>query len=129
MRLMLLGLCVVALCGCNALQPRAFPQEMGTAFTQIGTSLADQSVWETIAARLGGEVIEPGVMGYAGLLYVAGGKITGTAGRLTIEGDGTSTGALSPEAREVVSRLTDRPDTLERVLDWLAAEEANVESP
>ena len=128
MRFLIAGLCVSVLSGCAAMQPAGFPKEMSAAFGQIGTSLADQSVWQEIATRLGGQVIEPGVEGYAGVLYVAGGRLTGTSGQLSLEGDGSGLAGLSPAAREAVVELAQQPDLLERFLAWVESQ-ASPDSP
>lgn len=78
---------ILVCAGCAELRPTAFPSEMSQAFTDVGKSIVTQADWNTVLARLNGQVIEPGVEAYAGVLYIAGGKITGTSGSLTIEAD------------------------------------------
>ena len=101
--------------GCSGHGPNAFPQELSDTVRQVGTSVTDQAVWQDVLARLNGQVIEPGVETYAGVLYVAGVKLAGTSGQLSLEGEGSGAGQLSPEARTVLMELGRRPDLIEKI--------------
>ena len=90
--------------GCSAPAAKGFPAEFSQAAGQITTSIADQAVWEKISANLDGSVIEPGYEGYAGMLYVAGGKIAGFSGHVGASAIGDGSGALTPKAREAILR-------------------------
>lgn len=82
-----------------------FPRELGQSAQAIVTSMTDQAVWQDIASNVDGEVINPGVRGYVGVLYVAGGNLEGVSGRVSLKGVGTGSGQLSPEARAKILEL------------------------
>lgn len=116
--------------GCQSFQPNAFTAEFADAARQVATSVGDQAVWERVLARLDGQVIEPGVEGYAGVLYVAGGKLTGVSGQITIEGDGNGSGALSADARAVIVELGKRrPDLLRELIAAASQALATTDAP
>lgn len=103
-RLSLLGLMLFGGClmGCT---PMALPMEMGQAFKAIATSTTDQAVWQHVMASIDGNVIEPGLEGYAGILYVAGAKLTGAAGGLDISAQGEGSGVQSPDAQALIREI------------------------
>lgn len=104
----LLGAWLAAfLFGCNTV-PTAFPQEFAVAAKQLSTSVADQAVWSDIVAGLDGQVIEPGIETYAGVLYVAGAKLPGTSGQINLASKGAGNGQLSPEARQAILALANQ---------------------
>lgn len=124
-----LGGCLL---GCTAMQPTAFTKEFSDSARMVATSISDQAVWDRVLARLNGQVIDPGVEAYAGILYVAGGKVRGVSGQVSIEGDGTGSGQLSPEARAVIVELGRNPDLAkvlaERMAMWKAEQPASAPS-
>ncbi len=111
--------------GCAA--PQAMPAEFALVAKQIGTSISDQAVYDRTLARIDGQVIDPGLEAYAGMLYIAGAKIRGASGQVKLEGDGAGSGALSPEARAVILRLAEEPGLFEKFLKW--ASEQAIEKP
>jgi len=111
--------------GCASLTPAGFPAELSDAARQISVSTLDQAVWTRLLARLDGQIIEPGMEGYAGVLYVAGGKLRGVSGQLSIEGDGGGSGELSETARAAIVELSTRPDLLAQVLTLIAENKGN----
>lgn len=115
--------------GCNTMQPNGFPREFGLAAQQVSTAISDQAVFERVLARLDGQIIEPGVEGYAGMLYIAGGRLRGVSGQLSIEGDGRGSGTLSPEARQKLLSLGITPDLLEQVLAYLREQKTSPPAP
>ena len=118
-------LSLAPLVGCASLTPAGFPAELSDAARQISVSTMDQAVWTRLLARLDGQIIEPGMEGYAGVLYVAGGKLRGVSGQLRIEGEGDGAGALSDEARAAIVDLAKRPDLLAKLLAFVEAVQAD----
>lgn len=112
---------VFVLPGCSMFQSNAFPGEMSTAFTQVGTSIADQADWSRVLARLDGHVSNPGFRGGVGLEYYTYGQLIGADGSLKIEGDGEGS-TMSPEVRAVIARLAEEPDAFERLLEFFKTE-------
>lgn len=123
--LLLLGIPSCASIGCGA--PQAMPKEFAEVARSVGASIADQAVWQEVLARIDGEVIEPGIEGYAGVLYVAGGKLTGASGRIRLEGDGTGSGALSPEARAAILSEFTEPGLADRIIGIIERRAATIE--
>lgn len=83
-------------------QPAGLPKEFGQAAQVIATSVGDQTAWKEVTASLDGQVIEPGVEGYAGVIYVAGGKLRGFSGRVGLDAAGEGAGPLTDEGRAAV---------------------------
>lgn len=111
---------IIALAGCNAI-PTAMPKEFATAAKQLSTSTLTQADWKEILGRLNGQVIEPGIQVYAGVLYIAGTKITGASGQLTIEANGTGN-SLTPEERAKIMDMTkDKPGLGDAIIRALEA--------
>ena len=98
-----------SLLGCT---PTGMPREFGEAGKALIVSLTDQAAWQTIIGRLEGQAIEPGIEGYAGVLYVAGGKLRGFSGQVGISGTGTGTGQPSAEALAKIRDLIRADPTL-----------------
>jgi len=115
----------LACAGCTAMQPAGFSRELGDAARQLAASMADQAVWQTLVGRLEGQVIEPGVVVYGGVLYVAGARLTGASGRVELAGEGVGSGELTAEARRALAEIATRPELLER----LAAASEHDEQP
>lgn len=91
-----------ALVGCNTV-PTAMPREFATAAEQIATGITDQGILQKYTANLQGQVIEPGMETYAGVLYLAGAKLKGFSGQVGLAGEGVGNGeGLSPEALQSV---------------------------
>ncbi len=93
---------LLGLTGCATPAFKGLPAEFGQAASQITTSISDQAVWEKISANLDGSVIEPGFEGYAGVLYVAGGRIAGFSGHVGASAIGEGSGELTPAARSAI---------------------------
>lgn len=104
--------------GCNALQPNAFPKEIGQAARTFVDSAANQAVWSNLTAHVRGQAIEPGLQGYAGVLYIFGGKITGFSGQLGFEGEGTGRGTpTTPEELKATEDAVSQPDLADQLID------------
>lgn len=97
---------LVLLAGClTGCAAPMFPRELGQAAQAIAVSISDQAVWNDTMAGVDGEVINPGVVGYVGVLYVAGGRLEGVSGRVSMQAKGGGSGSLSAEARAQLLRL------------------------
>ncbi len=99
----LLGLVVMlaANSGCNGLG--AMPKEFGRVMEKVANSTLDQAEWQTMAASIDGQVIEPGVEVSAGILYVARARMLGVSGRVGLNATGVGTGeGPSDEARKAI---------------------------
>lgn len=107
---LLLAAGTATLAGCES-GPSGMPREFAATLQQVATSMSDQAVWDRIIGGVAGQAIEPGIEGYAGVLYVAGGKITGFSGQVDLRGEGRGSGALSPEARAALLALARAPNT------------------
>ena len=106
--------------GCDALQPRAFPSDAGMIMKQIGTSMADQAVWEELDTGVGVHVNNPGFRGWAAIVYEVGGQIIGLDGDFKLSGEGGGSGALTEEARQVILQLVNDPTFNEQLLALMA---------
>ena len=113
--------------GC-AVTPQAFPREFGQIAQATATSLADQAVWQSIAGSVNGEVIEPGIEGYAGVLYVTGGKLTGVSGTVALSGQGTGSGQLSDLSRdEILGLIQSNPELFRQYIESVRGPDAPTE--
>ena len=120
---------VFMLPGCSMFQSNAMPGEMSTAFTQVGTSIAEQADWSRVLARLDGHVVNPGFRGAIGIEYYTYGQLIGADGAIKLEGDGEGS-TMSTEARAVIVRLAEEPDAFERLLEFFGTEGGSgVEDP
>lgn len=118
------------LTGCASMQPYAFPQEFSRAAGQVATALTAESAWDQIAASLDGQVIDPGVEGWAGVLYVAGGKLRGVSGQVGLRGTGASPEPPGDDTRAALLHLAaHRPDLLEQLLAFLRDRDAPAPAP
>lgn len=113
----------VIVAGCT---PVMFPREIGDSARAIVVSATDQAIWEKLVASVDGQVIEPGIEGYAGVLYVAGGKLTGVSGRVAISGDGHGGGNASAAAlSKIRDIMSTRPELGERILAFIKSQIAS----
>lgn len=126
----LLGLTLAQSCtvGCNTLQPSALPREYADVARAVATSVTDQALWEKIAANIDGQVIDPGIEGGAGVMYIAYGKLRGVSGQISLRGDGTGSQEPSPEAKEAIRKiLLGRPDLADQVIAVLESTRATTQ--
>ena len=79
--------------GCQ-IAPTGFPKEYGDAAQAITTSIASQAVWAEIAARLDGQIIEPGMEGYYRVEYAVGARLPGVSGQVALSGEGEGKGEI-----------------------------------
>lgn len=121
--LMFVGLLLMSVLGCNALQPNALPREFGATAKQIGTSITEKASWEDVLARVDGQVIEPGIEAYFRQEYVVGSRLVGFSGQVRLEGDGSATGDTSDAARAAILGYGQNPDVLEKYIEYLRAVE------
>jgi len=93
------------LTGCGA-GVNAFPKEIGEVAKSVAVSMTEQSVWQNVVANVDGQVVEPGMEVYAGMIYVAGGKLKGVSGQVGLRGTGTGTGVPnSPDANAAIRQI------------------------
>lgn len=109
------------LTGCEAFRPTAYPSDVGHTLEAITTSMADQAVWNRIDANATAHVNNPGFVGFAGMLYVAGGFLKGVDGNLYLAGAGEGAGQMTAEAREVILKIMTDPSFGEKILEALTA--------
>lgn len=93
------------LTGCGA-GVNAFPKEIGEVAKSVAVSMTEQSVWQNVVANVDGQVVEPGMEVYAGMIYVAGGKLKGVSGQVGLRGTGKGTGVPnSPDANAAIRQI------------------------
>ena len=117
------NLLAVGSVGCGALNTgiTAFPAEFADSARVVAADITNQAVWDRILARLDGQIIEPGLEFYTGVVYVYGAKMPGVSGQLSVEGDGEGTGQIDPDAKAAAIDLLlrvpaqQRRETLERL--------------
>ena len=85
-------------------------------------------MWQSIAGSVNGEVIEPGIEGYAGVLYVTGGKLTGVSGTVALSGQGTGSGQLSDLSRdEILGLIQSNPELFRQYIESVRGPDAPTE--
>lgn len=121
----LLVLAAFGSCGLGCAAP-ALPKEFGQAAKATVVSLTDQASWQSMAASVDGQVIEPGVEAYAGILYVVGGKLKGVSGHVGISGQGVGTGVTTDEARaKILSLIENDPAFIDQLVKLIEVVRSN----
>lgn len=96
----------------------AFPKEISQAAQTIAVSMGDQAMWQNLNAHLRGHINNPGIRGYVGVLYVAGGNLEGVDGDMNLEGEGVGSGELSAEARaKIISLIKSDTEILHEAIE------------
>lgn len=135
-----IGLCLTALClacpltcvtGCGTeLRMKALSSELADGAKAFTASALDQAIFDRLIGRLGGQAINPGAEVYAGIIYVAGGRLTGVSAQFGLEGDGHGAGELSPAARAAILKFVDGDESQrEYVLKLLQAWREGKQAP
>ena len=69
-----------------------------------------------MVGNVNGQVIDPGLEVYAGILYVAGGKLRGVSGQVGISGQGSGSGEITPEASEAIRAIMTNPELIDKLI-------------
>jgi hypothetical protein len=118
--------------GCDDLRPKvdAFPQDFQGLVKGAVDKVTDQGVLDTFVSNVEGDVINPGIEAYGGLLAVSGVYIRGMDGRVRLMSQGTGTQLPTAYRETLLSMLADPTVTDEmkaqivEILGW-----NRVESP
>lgn len=113
--LLLLG---IAMSGCLSTGcVSAMPREMTNGFEQVIKSGLDQARWDQIIASADGQVINPGFVVEAAIVYRASVRLDGVSGQLGVQSSGTG----SPDGPSEAFRkdLLDDPDKFKQFMEFL----------
>ena len=97
--------------GCSSMSPPAFPSDIGAIAKTVAVSMADQGVWNNMAADVSGHVTNPGLRVSGGVEYFGSARFVGVSGQVGLSGQGGGTGVITDEARSAILKLnTEKPE-------------------
>lgn len=99
------------LTGCNGIA--SMPSEMGDGMRSMMVSMSSQAVWEQLQTQMDGDVIDPGMEVYGGVLYVGGARLKGVSGGISAAAVGHGTGELDPAAQAAILQLLSNDSNLD----------------
>lgn len=106
---------VVATAGCGA--PNAMPREMVQVVDRVTAIVEQQGVLSGFTSDVHGQVINPGIKVYAGILYVAGTNLEGVSGQVGLRSEGTGSGEVNKVAVEDKSHIPSAMDEVKKAVD------------